>query len=176
MRMGQPEIDLFAWRLSHQLPVYIAWKADPPSLGTDAMQQIWSHKLLYAFTPSALIPRVLRKVEEDQVNMMILITPTWQTQVWFPELLRLSIAKPLLIPNHKFLLTNPQAEVNPLVQNQTLRLAAWKVSGKSCLRKEFRKQLPFLSQVQGGMAQSLITIRPGGSGLAGVLKRKLIHY
>ena len=35
----KPEIDLFASRLSNQLPSYHSWKPDPDSIGTDAPQQ-----------------------------------------------------------------------------------------------------------------------------------------
>ena len=45
----KPEIDLFASRSSNQLPSYYSWKPDPDSLGTDALQQKWYHKSLYAF-------------------------------------------------------------------------------------------------------------------------------
>ena len=171
MSMGQPEIGLFASRLSHQLPVYIAWKADPHHLGTDAMQQIWSHQLLYAFPPFALIPRVLRKGsgEHDDSDNTSMANSSLVPRTS-------EVVSRKTITNTKSQDSFNKSSVHPLVRNQTLRLAAWKGSGKSCLRKEFRKQLPFLSQVQGGMAQSLITIRPGGSGLTGVLKRKLIHF
>ena len=37
---GKTEVDLFASRLSVQLPRYIAWKPDPYSQGKDAKQQI----------------------------------------------------------------------------------------------------------------------------------------
>lgn len=50
---GKPEIDLFASRLSHQVPQYNGWMPDPFSQGTDAMQQNWLKKLLYAFSPFA---------------------------------------------------------------------------------------------------------------------------
>ena len=45
---GKLEIDLFASRLSAQLPRYNTWKPDPYSQGTYAMQQIWSNQYLYA--------------------------------------------------------------------------------------------------------------------------------
>ena len=45
------EIDLFASRLSNQLPSYYSWKPDPKSLETDALQQKLYHKSLYAFPP-----------------------------------------------------------------------------------------------------------------------------
>ena len=36
--------------------------------------------------------------------------------------------------------------------------------------------LPNLSHIQGEKAQQLITNQPGVSGLAGVMKDKLIHF
>ena len=50
------------------------------------------------------------------------------------------------------------------------------VSGKGCLQQEFQKGLPSLFQVQGDKVHYQITIRPGQSGLAGVVKEKLIHF
>ena len=38
---------LFTSRLSAKVPQYTAWKPDPYSEGTDAMQQIWSSQYLY---------------------------------------------------------------------------------------------------------------------------------
>ena len=56
-RREMPKIDLFASRLSHQLPQYFAWRPDPFSQGTDVLQQFgainsfmyFPHALLYAF-------------------------------------------------------------------------------------------------------------------------------
>ena len=47
------EINLFASRLSHQIPSYVALKPDSHSHATDAFQQNWSQKFLYAFPPFA---------------------------------------------------------------------------------------------------------------------------
>ena len=49
---GKPEINLFTSCLSHQVPQYIALMVDPFIQDTDAMQQNWWNKLLYAFPPS----------------------------------------------------------------------------------------------------------------------------
>ena len=95
---GFPEIDLFASRLSHQIPTYVAWKPDPHSHATDAFQQNWSHKLLYAFPPFCMIPKVLNKTLKEQVPKLILITPAWTTQVWYPKILNMSIKSPILLP------------------------------------------------------------------------------
>ena len=44
---GTPEIDLFASRLSHQLPKYFAWRSDSYSQGTGVIQHPWRSKYLY---------------------------------------------------------------------------------------------------------------------------------
>ena len=38
-----PDIDLFASRVSHQIPNYVSWKLDPYSKGKDAFQMCWTH-------------------------------------------------------------------------------------------------------------------------------------
>ena len=56
----KPETDLFASRLSNQLPSYYSWKPDPRSFGTDALPQKCHHKRLCTFRPFALIHKVLK--------------------------------------------------------------------------------------------------------------------
>lgn len=124
------EVDLFASRLTHQLPHYVAWRQDPYSQATDAMQQDWSQKFLYAFPPFCLINRVLQKVRHEESQCILIITPTWHTQPWYPVLLQMIIEAPILLPRKNILLKNPSGSVHPLIGNKTLRLAAWKISGK----------------------------------------------
>ena len=59
--MGQPTLDLFVFRLCHQLPQYIAWKSDPGSIATDAFLHPWDREYSFDFPPLSLISRVLRK-------------------------------------------------------------------------------------------------------------------
>ena len=58
LRFGHPDIDLFASRVSHQIPTYMSLKLDPTCLAVDAMQQDWTHYYPYAFPPFNLIGRV----------------------------------------------------------------------------------------------------------------------
>ena len=60
---GTLEITLFASRLSRQPPKYFAWRPDPYSQGTDAMQHPWGNKYFYAFPPFSMINKVLNKVK-----------------------------------------------------------------------------------------------------------------
>ena len=140
----KPEIDLFASRLSNQLPSYYSWKSDPNSHGTGALQQKRYDKSLYAFPPFALIYKVLKKVEEEKVPSLIIVIPTWQTQKWYPELLRLSVRNPIILPLKGDLLKDPQNQQYPLIQNRTMQLAVWVISGSIWLRKEYQKGLQTL--------------------------------
>ena len=112
----------------------------------------------------------LKKDSLNPSEKMLILAPTWQSQVGYPTLLRMSIVKPLLLLNHPHLLLNHQAQIHPLITNKTLRLAVWTVSGKGCMQQEFQRGLPSLFQVQGDKVHYQITIRPAQSGLACVVK------
>ena len=86
----------------------------------------------------------------------------------------MSVRNPILLPQVKDLLTNPSEQNYLLIENQSMRLVAWTVSGKTFLQKEYQKGLQTLSRHLGEREQQLITNRPGESGLAGVLKNMLI--
>ena len=137
-RRRMPKVDLFASRLSHQLLKYFAWKPDPFSQGTDALQQIWGNQLFYAFLPFFLILQTSKKVSYDLTKKMLLVTPTWQSQIWYPLLLEMSIVRQLLLPRNTSL-KNPQEEVHPLIAHRKLQLAVWTILGKDYLRREFQK-------------------------------------
>ena len=104
-----------------------------------------------------------------------LIATTWQSQIWYPLLLGMSIVRPLLLTRNTSLI-NPQEEVHTLITSRTLRLAVSTISGKDYLIREFQKQLPNLLQVQDEKVQSQILIRPGECGLAGVINNRLMMY
>ena len=106
---GTPEIDLFASRISHQLPTYISWKLGPYSQGRDAFQISWINKKGYAFAPFCLIGRVLENTQSDQATLIV-VTPGCQTQSWYPLLLQMSIKNPLLLPSIPDLLTGPNKQ------------------------------------------------------------------
>ena len=65
--LGTPSVDLFASRLCHQLPQYMAWKPDPNSFATDAMQQNWNKLFAFAFPPFSFIGSVINKVIWENV-------------------------------------------------------------------------------------------------------------
>jgi hypothetical protein len=139
--LGMPQIDLFASRLNHQLPLYVSWIPDPSAIGVDAFTLKWRNRYNYAFPPFSLIPQVLKKMEEAQAEML-LVSPYWPTQSWFPKLLRLLIHNPVLLLAHQRKLVhlpfNPEKE-HPL-KNQ-LQLMACHLSGRVSQTKAYRREL-----------------------------------
>lgn len=106
--LGTPKIDMFVCRLDKQLPQYVSWKPDPGACHVGAFSFSSNGKFLYIFPPCSLLSRCLQKVGNDQ-TLALLVVPVWPTQVWWPRVLRLPVANPLMLPQHKDLLTLPQS-------------------------------------------------------------------
>ena len=93
---GMPEIDLFANRLNHKLPRYYSWKPDPGTEAVDALSNDWSQFYFYAFPPFNMIGSVLRKVEEERANGIIVV-PMWPTQSWFSKFIKMCANAPRIL-------------------------------------------------------------------------------
>ena len=68
---------------------------------------------------------------------MLIITPAWPSQPWFPGLLKMSVKNALLLPALKDLLKDPVGKLKPLAMQNSLRLVAWTISGRNYLQKEY---------------------------------------
>ena len=83
-RWGQADVDLMANYLSRKLPLYFAWnQQDPEAWGIDALAQDvnWAlFSLPYIFPPFPLIGQLLRKVEEQKVERLLLVAAWWPTK------------------------------------------------------------------------------------------------
>lgn len=75
-RLGQPQVDLFASPTNAQLPQFCTKFQTPGAEGTNALCCLWPQGLIYAFPPTPLIPRVVRKVLEERAEVL-LIAPYW---------------------------------------------------------------------------------------------------
>ena len=171
---GTPEIDLFASRISHQLPKYYSWKPDPYCLAVDALLQDWKESLLYAFPPFCLIGRCLEKIRRSGSIKVVLIAPMWMSQPWYPTLLEMIIANPRRIQMGNRTLTHPSEEEHPLLRNNTLNLVAWKVSGDPETQKSYQKQLPLLSEIPEQKEQETVTTPPGKTLWTGAVRGRWI--
>lgn len=76
---GTPEIDLFAFRINHQLEQYVSWRPDPGAAHIDYMS--CSHIYGYAFPPFSMIPHILKKLDADG-SLLLVVLPVWPTRAW----------------------------------------------------------------------------------------------
>ena len=130
----------------------------------------------FSFPPFSLIGWMINKVLQENVEAMILVTSTWQTQPWYTLLQRVSIQRPLLLPTLPNLLLNPLGEKHPLMKARFLKLALWKFTEKPWKSKELQAVQPNLSPCAGDQVQLQGTNRPGTSGIAGIVNNKLIQF
>jgi hypothetical protein len=90
-----PLVDWFASHDNHQLPRYFSWQADPSAEGVDAFSFCWGNEPGFIFPPFTLIPRILRKVNEDRASV-ILLHPDWPGALWAPDLHRMIVHQEFL--------------------------------------------------------------------------------
>ena len=136
------EVDLFASSLTHRLPIYCSRVRDPNAWALDAFAIAWTNLRGYAFPPISLIPRILRKIQEDRA-WVLLIAPDWPRRPWFPLLLSLLDGPPVPLPQRRDIIAQPLSGIlhrNP----SALHLTAWPLSGAMHVRQAYRNELPDL--------------------------------
>ncbi|XP_056001410.1 uncharacterized protein LOC130048558 [Ostrea edulis] len=122
-----------------------------------------------SFSP---LPKILHKIRVE-ICKTILIAPAWPKQSWFPDLLQLCCARPILLPLRKDLLS--QFKGRKVHQNlSNLHLHAWLLSGNLSDRMAFLTEQPNVSLVQSENLQEQFMTLSGTSSVLGVVQRKLI--
>lgn len=123
---GLPQIDLFSSKENRQVELFCSLNPLDHPWAVDALAVPWRWELAYAFPPIPLIPRVLKKVREDQAEL-ILIAPFWPKRAWFSLLRDMSIGDPWVLPEVRDLLSQGPV-LHPQVKN--LHLTAWRLKGR----------------------------------------------
>lgn len=143
-----PSIDLFASRLNHKIECYCSFKADPFAEFTDAFTLDWGKfECCYVFPPFSVISRCIGKIQKDRAQAIVVL-PCWNTQVWWPALLKILVDVPRILPKSKNLLTLPHVDQeHPLWRKMTM--IACRVSGDSSETKAFRVKLKASSSLHG---------------------------
>lgn len=123
---GPHTIDRFASLRTAQLPRYNSLWWDPGSEAIDAMAQDWSQENNFINAPFKLIPRILRKIQEEKAVATI-IAPDWPAQPWYRTLLRMT-THTLPLPNSPKTVMRLGTIPEPL-RNRRWRLFAWRICG-----------------------------------------------
>ena len=168
-----PNVDLFATRFIHRLPLYVSPVQDYKALAIDALSMDWNHLHAYAFPPFILIPAVLEKIRQHQCRI-VLIAPFWPQQQWFSELLLLLVSAPIRLPLIPRLLT--QSKGRFVHQNlPILDLHSWELSNNQSEIRNFHRTLQILSPDQEEHLHKKSTMQNGPSSLIGVIQKRLIR-
>ena len=149
----KPNYDLFASRNNHQYKLYASFKEDPGADRVDSFNMYWGDKKMYAFPPFCIIPRVIQKIRRDKATG-VLVVPFWKNQIWYSEIGKMLVERPVLISARKNLLQLPAHPEKTHKMEKSLRLLCCKISGKDTKIKEFQKCLPAYLQLPGDKEQS----------------------
>ena len=167
-----PNIDLFATRLNHRLPLYVSPIPDQKALSIDALSMNWNRIHTYAFPPFHLIPALINKIQVSQCKI-VLIAPFWPSRSWFPELLSLLVSPPITLPVIPNLLEQLQGRFRH--QNiDMLQLHVWELSSNQSEIRNFQNKLQTMSPKLVESQQAKFTMQNGKSLLIGQINGKLI--
>ena len=167
-RFGEPSIDLFASRLNKLCPVYASWRPGPDAMFVDAFSANWNIFFFYAFPPFSLIGKCLEKIQANKAEG-ILVVPYWTCQSWYPKLLRLLVAPPLMITHRETLLTLPgRQKLHPL--RKKLSLLAGHICGDSTRTEAFLREQPTLFPNPGANHRRNSMMHTSENGFSSVLK------
>ncbi|XP_041417784.1 uncharacterized protein LOC121393399 [Xenopus laevis] len=123
-RWGWPDLDLMASPENHKLPVFLARVPCREAWAIDAFAHSWDNLWAYMFPPFAMIFKVLKKILISKFEI-IAILPDWPRRPWYPLLRRLSVDRPMRLPDRQDLLSQgPLLHAKP----QQLNLTAWRLS------------------------------------------------
>ena len=100
----QPRLDMFAADHNALLPIFWSWNKSPNAAAVDALRQTWDYNhqgLLHCNPPWPLIPRVLKKIEEDGARVMAVL-PMWQWKVWWSRVHKLQVGDSFVLTGKVF--------------------------------------------------------------------------
>jgi hypothetical protein len=129
-KLGPLKLDLFASRETTQLKDYYSRLPDPEATAVDAFTQVWPKKTGYAFPPWNQVNRVLQVVRRQKIQKLVLITPDWPSQTWYPTLLRMSLQPPIKLFSNPHLLSTLQPINNQINPNRYHHLV-WTISNRA---------------------------------------------
>ena len=123
-RWHQPQIDLFATRFNNKVPQFVSLVPDTMATAVDALSLSWEGLDVYAFPPTAILGKVVEKLQDTLCTRIIIIAPGWPNKPWFWDLVAMSSQIPLSLPLLPNLLTQPFNQI-PHRNLSNLNLHAW---------------------------------------------------
>ncbi|KAA6398210.1 MAG: putative Transposon Tf2-6 polyprotein [Streblomastix strix] len=85
-----PIINLFSQHFNNLLPRFMSTIRGHGEIAIDAHNQTWKKEFPWIHPPISLLPAVLKKIREEQIDAMI-IAPLWTGQIWYTELVNKNV-------------------------------------------------------------------------------------
>lgn len=124
-KLRTPLVDLFASPINNQLPRFFSRFLTQGAEQMDALHAPWPDGTLYAFPPTSMINKCLKKARKERATI-ILIAPYWPRRPWFSEILTMA-QDSLKLPLRPDLLSQGQFH-HP--DPAWLNLHAWRLNAK----------------------------------------------
>ena len=138
-RWHRPQKDLFATRFNNKLPQFVSPVTDPLATVVDALTLPWDDLDAYAFQPTAILGKVVERLQDSLCKRIILIAPGWPNMPWFWELVAMSSQVRLSLPSLPNLLTQPFNQI-PHRNLTNLNLHAWLLEPQQSRNRASRRQ------------------------------------
>lgn len=169
-RRWDMDFDLFAKEWNRQLVRFASCTPQPRATATNAFSLNWASCKPYLFPPFALIAKCLTKVIRE-AEEVVLVAPLWPQQPWYPLLLQIACEEPLILLDYIFLLTSANGKPHPLLQAGSLRLAAWRLSGRPYASRGSRTEPSNCYNAGLGPSRSKHMTQPGDRGQTGAARQ-----
>ena len=105
-----PQVNMFATRLSHKLPLYASPVPDQQTSNIDTLNISWSGLVTYAYPPTVVLLKLVQKVCQFKC-LLILVAPGWPDMHWFRDVVQLSVEILLQWPVSPILHKQPSNQV-----------------------------------------------------------------
>ena len=163
--------------MSHQLILWFCQTAHLLAAACDALYQLWTGLSLYAFPLIPLLEKVLVKISDNQVEEVIIITPSWQRRSRY-FLLQMACEIPLLLPSRRDLRSQYLYNKGMLFHTdlKTHRFTVWKLSSVPSRIEVFQRQISKRSSLPLETQLEQCTKAGGKLLLAGVAKGVKIPF
>ena len=126
--VGTPVVDLFASRQAHRVSPYFSLEiSDRRRCWEAALKERWPKGIRYAFPPPNIIEIVLGRLIRFGGDL-IMITPFWPDQTWFPEIMHLVTEPPRHFPPSLWLIWNATTKGAIPKVMKSIQLPVWKLT------------------------------------------------
>jgi hypothetical protein len=141
LEWGIPDMDLMATRINAQVSTFASFFPDPDAVFTDAFSRPWAPlgRLLYVNPPFNQIGKIIQHLSyaEHTQTELILLTPFWVSQPWWPTVVASATDWPIVLPHDIDLMVPPRAGLQRW--KPPWLTIAWRISSSALDAKAWRK-------------------------------------